>query len=98
MNASTLEADKAELQQAVARAKADSESKIFVANSGRQMAESQLEHKEGVMQRLITSLRELPESCPNSHCSNAWASLTFEEKGNGEWQVRCGSRRCRARL
>jgi hypothetical protein len=93
-----LEAEKAKLHRLVATVNADSESQLFVANNGRQMVEAQLEHKEGVMQRLITSLRELPESCPNSHCSNEWASLTFEEKGNGEWQVRCGSRRCRARL
>lgn len=98
VNTSTLEAEKAALQQSMATVKANLESKIYVANSGRQMAEANLEHKEGVMQRLITSLRELLESCPNSHCSNEWASLTFEEKGNGEWQVRCGSRRCRARL
>jgi hypothetical protein len=98
VNTSTLEAEKAALQQSMATVKADLESKIFVANSGRQMAEANLEHKEGVMQRLATSVRTLPDLCPSSRCGNQFGDLTVEQKRNGEWQIRCDARRCRARL
>lgn len=98
VNTSTLEAEKATLQQAVASAKADAESQTFIANSGRQMADQQLQHTEGVMQRLIKSLRSLPASCGNSMCRNEFGSVTFERNGNGDWQVRCGARKCRCKL
>jgi hypothetical protein len=98
VNTSTLEAEKATLQQAVASAKADAESQTFIANSGRQMADQQLQHTEGVMQRLIKSLRSLPASCGNSMCRNEFDSVTLERNGNGDWQVRCGARKCRCKL
>ncbi|KAM0710983.1 hypothetical protein Q7P35_001722 [Cladosporium inversicolor] len=98
VNTSTFEAEKATFQRSVATAKADAESRIFVANSGRQMAEGKLEHTESVMERLVKSLRTLSGDCANSNCSNHFGSLALEQKGNGEWQVRCGVRRCRARL
>ena len=98
VNTSTLEAEKAALQNQVASAKADAESQIFVANSGRQMADQQLQHTEGVMQRLIKSLRGLPASCGSSTCGNEFGSLRLERNGNGDWQVRCGARKCRCKL
>jgi hypothetical protein len=98
INTSTLEAEKATLQQAVASAKADAESQTFIANFGRQMADQQLQHTEGVMQRLIKSLRSLPASCGNSMCGNEFGSLRFERNGNSDWQVRCGARKCGCKL
>ena len=98
VNTSTLEAEKEALEQSLAVTKRNADSQIATAQREQKSAEKQAEHTEGVMERLVTSLSTLPESCANSHCSNEWGSLAFEQKGNGEWQVRCGSRRCRCRL
>lgn len=98
VNTSTFEAEKATLQRSAATAKSDAESQTFIVNSGRRFADEQRQHTEGVMERLIKSLRNLPASCANGMCGNEFGSLRFERNGNGDWQVRCGARKCRCKL
>ena len=98
VNTSTLEDEKETLEKSLVDTKKDADKQIAAAQYQQRSAEEQVEHYRGVMQRLVSSLRTLPESYANNQCSNEWASLTIEQKGNGEWQVRCGSRRCRCRL
>lgn len=98
VNTSTHEAEKARLQRSAATVKSDAESQTFIANSGRRMAEEQNRHTEGVMERLIKSLINLPASCANGMCGNEFGSLRFERNVNGDWQVRCGARKCRCKL
>lgn len=98
VNTSTFEAEKATLQRSAATAKSDAESQTFIVNSGRRFADEHRQHAEGVMERLIKSLRNLPASCANSMCGNEFGSLRFERNGNGDWQVRCSARKCRCKL
>lgn len=95
---SELQAENEALQQAMADAKADADSKISAAEDVRLAAEGRIQHNEGVVHRLLKSLRNLPSSCANSWCSNGFGRLKFERNGNGDWQVRCGAKKCRCKL
>ena len=95
---SELQAENEALQQAMVDAKADADSKISTAEGVRQAAEERVQHNEGVVHRLLKSLRNLPSSCANSWCSNGFGRLKFERNGNGDWQVRCGVKKCRCKL
>ncbi|GAB7327248.1 hypothetical protein MBLNU13_g11143t1 [Cladosporium sp. NU13] len=95
---STLEAEKAALQQDVAKTKAEADSKISTAEGARQAAEERVQRSEGVVHRLLKSLRNLPLSCANSWCSNEFGRLKFARNGNGDWQVRCEAKKCRCKL
>jgi hypothetical protein len=98
VNTSTLEAEKDALQRSMAATKQSADNRIAAAERQQRVAEDEVEHNEGVVERLISSLRSLPASCANSYCSNEFGSLTFERNGKGEWKIRCGARKCRCRL
>jgi hypothetical protein len=97
----SLEAENEALEQSLSTTKADASAQVNIAQVLQQVADNQLERTEGVMQRLVRSLRTLPASCYNANCSNEFDSLRFERggsQGNGDWQVRCGGKRCNCRL
>ena len=98
VNTATLEAEKEALQNSMATTKSDADDQISAARYGQQVAEEKLQHNEGVVQRFIRSLRNLPVFCGNQNCSNEFGSLRFERNGDRDWQVRCGARKCTCKL
>jgi hypothetical protein len=95
---SSLETDNETLQQSVTTIKENTDEQVSMTQHRQRVAEEQLQHNEGVTQRLVKSLRNLPASCGNQNCGNESGSLKFERNGNGDWQVRCGAKKCRCKL
>jgi hypothetical protein len=95
---SELQAENEALQQSLTTTKENKEDEVATAQQRQRTAEEQLRNNEGVVHRLLKSLRNLSSSCANSWCSNEFGSLKFERNGNGDWQVRCGAKKCRCKL
>lgn len=78
MNTSTLYAKKQALEQSLAFTEGSADREIASAKYQLKLAEEEVERQKGIMQRLVESLRSLPESCANNHCSSGWASLMID--------------------
>lgn len=95
---SSFQAEKMSLQQSLSTAKETADAQISIVQLGREVVEERCERAEGAIQNLIRSLKNLPTACLNSSCTNEFGDLKFEKKGNGEWQVRCGRKKCKCKL
>ena len=97
-NLQDVSADNEALQRSETSIEENADQQVSAAQHRQRVAEERLQHHEGVTQRLMRSLRNLPASCGNQNCGNEFGSLKFERNGNGDWQVRCGARKCRCKL
>jgi hypothetical protein len=97
----SLEAENEALEKSLSTTKADAVTQVNTAQVLQNVADNQLQRTEGLMQHLVRSLRSLPATCYNNNCNNEFGSLRFERggnEGNGDWQVRCGAKRCNCKL
>lgn len=61
-------------------------------------AEESYNHTEGVMDRLVRSLKALPEYCRSTGCDRVMDPFEFERHGQGDWLLRCGRKGCKCKL
>jgi hypothetical protein len=97
----SLEAENEALEQSLSTTKADAATQVNTAQVLQNVADNQLQRTDGLMQHLVRSLRSLPATCYNNNCNNEFGSLKLERggnQGNGDWQVRCGAKRCNCKL
>jgi hypothetical protein len=97
----SLEAENEALEQSLSTTKAYAATQVNTAQVLQNVADNQLQRTEGLMQHLVRSLRSLPATCYNNNCNNEFGSLKLERggnQGNGDWQVRCGAKRCNCKL